>query len=80
MLACLSLPSPADLSILSNEEFAACWRALIGEPPAILLQDRAEMVRLLMESLPPVLCPPEGRKPVRPAPEAQKAPAAPAAA
>lgn len=58
MPASRPLPSPTDLSLLSNEEFAARWRALVGEPPAILLQDRAEMVRLLLESMAPAPCPP----------------------
>lgn len=60
------LPSLAELEPLTNEEFAAWWRALVGEPPAAMLQDRAEMIRLLAEGLsaaeaPPV--PPGGSRP-----------------
>lgn len=83
MLACLPFPSPADLSRLSNEEFTARWRALIGEPPSILLQDRAEMVRLLVESMAPVPCQ-EGPAAVAPSgladAQAAKSPAPPVAA
>jgi len=43
--------SSVELALLTNDEFAARWTALVGEPPAIMLQDRAQMVRLLVESM-----------------------------
>lgn len=47
------LPSSAELTLLTNEEFAFQWRVLVGEPPAIMLSDRAEMIRLLVRSMAP---------------------------
>lgn len=47
------LPSSAKLALLTNEEFAAQWCVLVGEPPAAMLPDRAEMIRLLVESVTP---------------------------
>jgi hypothetical protein len=41
-----------DLLVLSDEDFVGVWKALLGEPPAALI-DRSEMVALLLESLPP---------------------------
>lgn len=47
------IPSPANLALLTNEEFVAQWRVLVGEPPAAMLPDRAEMIRLLVGSVTP---------------------------
>jgi hypothetical protein len=33
-------------------EFIACWRLLTGEPPAVMLDDRSQMLALLVESVP----------------------------
>jgi hypothetical protein len=41
-----------DLLALSDEDFVAVWKALLGEPPAALVA-RSEMVELLLQSLPP---------------------------
>lgn len=41
----------AELTLLNDEEFSDRWRALVGEPPAIMLPDRAEMIQLLVESV-----------------------------
>jgi hypothetical protein len=30
----------------------AAWRAIVGEPPAIMLESRSEMIRLLVDSTP----------------------------
>ena len=46
------LSCPADLNLLSTHEFVVRWCMLVGEPPAVMLEDRAEMVRLLVESTP----------------------------
>ncbi len=51
MTARPALPSSAELTLLTNEEFSARWRTLVGEVPAVMLQDRAEMIRLLVESV-----------------------------
>jgi hypothetical protein len=41
-----------DLLALSDEDFVAVWKALLGEPPAALVA-RSDMVELLLQSLPP---------------------------
>lgn len=43
----------AELTLLTDEEFAARWRALVGELPVVMLPDRAEMIELLVESMAP---------------------------
>lgn len=53
MTARPALPSPAELTLLTDEEFAARWRDLVGELPAIMLSDRADMIRLLVRSMAP---------------------------
>jgi hypothetical protein len=30
----------------------AAWRVIVGEPPAIMLKSRSEMIRLLVDSTP----------------------------
>ena len=41
------------LGRLPAEEFVSRWRAIVGEPPAIMLESRSEMIRLLVDSTPP---------------------------
>jgi hypothetical protein len=43
-----------ELMTLSDEEFVSAWKALLGEPPAILV-DRPIMVELLLDSIVPEL-------------------------
>ena len=43
----------AELTLLTDEEFSDRWRALVGEPPAIMLPDRTAMIQLLIESMAP---------------------------
>jgi hypothetical protein len=38
------------LTHMSKAEFAAAWKVLVGEPPATMLKDRSEMIRVLVES------------------------------
>lgn len=42
----------ADLDALSDEQFISGWRRIVGEPPAILLEDRREMIAHLVRSIP----------------------------
>ncbi|GLS71736.1 hypothetical protein [Methylobacterium tardum] len=37
---------------LPQPEFVAAWKALVGEPPAAMLDSRSDMIRLLVESIP----------------------------
>ena len=47
------VPQPEDtLTQMSRSEFIAGWKALVGEPPAMMLEDRSEMIRVLLESTP----------------------------
>lgn len=39
-----------DLLALSDEDFVRVWKALLGEPPAVLVA-RSDMVELLLQSL-----------------------------
>jgi hypothetical protein len=53
------VPQPEDsLTRMPQPEFIAGWKALVGEPPATMLEDRAEMIRVLVESTP--IAQPEG--------------------
>ena len=46
-------PPVADtLTNLPLADFVAAWRRLVGEPPAVMLDSRSEMIRLLVESVP----------------------------
>jgi len=38
------------LAHLPLATFVAGWRAIVGEPPAVMLENRSEMIRLLVES------------------------------
>lgn len=42
----------SNLDRLSLTDFIAGWRAITGEPPAIILESRSEMIRLLIDSTP----------------------------
>lgn len=42
------------LTQLSEAEFVSHWRSIVGEPPAIMLESRSEMMQLLVESPPAV--------------------------
>lgn len=44
--------SSSALEDLPLGTFIAAWRAFTGEPPAILLSTRSEMLALLVESVP----------------------------
>lgn len=48
--AFLSVGRNDRLALLSRAEFVARWRSIVGEPPAIMLDCRREMIRLLVES------------------------------
>ena len=53
------VPQPDDsLTRMPQPEFIAGWKALVGEPPSTMLEDRSEMIRVLVESTP--IAPPEG--------------------
>lgn len=53
ILTAASVPEPHDrLTQMSRSEFVAGWKALVGEPPATMLEDRSEMIRVLLESAP----------------------------
>ncbi|MGU3329372.1 hypothetical protein ACLBXB_20775 [Methylobacterium mesophilicum] len=46
------VPGSGDtLTQMSQPEFIAGWKALVGEPPATMLEDRSEMIRVLVESV-----------------------------
>lgn len=38
------------LDDMSEGEFVKRWKAIVGEPPAVMLSSRADMVRVLVES------------------------------
>ena len=40
------------LAHVPQPKFAAAWTALVGEPPALMLESRSEMIRLLVGSVP----------------------------
>lgn len=46
------------LADISRSEFVAAWKALVGEPPATMLANRSEMIRILVDST-PIAGPPE---------------------
>ncbi|TXN76583.1 hypothetical protein FV228_00060 [Methylobacterium sp. WL18] len=45
-------PSEDALTDISQREFVAGWAALVGEPPVMMLENRSEMIRVLVESTP----------------------------
>lgn len=40
------------LTHISQPAFVAAWKALVGEPPASMLESRSEMIRLLVVTSP----------------------------
>lgn len=40
------------LTHIPRAAFVAGWRALVGEPPATMLESRSEMIRILVNSIP----------------------------
>lgn len=44
-------PAAEALGRMSARDFVAAWRSLVGEPPAVILEDRAEMIRILAEAV-----------------------------
>ena len=40
------------LNQISQTDFVTAWKALVGEPPALLLESRSEMIRILVDSIP----------------------------
>lgn len=46
------LPKVTALAGMPPAEFVARWRALTGEPPAAMLDDRFQMLVLLVKSVP----------------------------
>lgn len=45
------LPSAQALNEMSRADFVLAWRSIVGEPPAVVLDDRAEMIRILAEAV-----------------------------
>lgn len=46
----------AQLDRMPHADFVAAWKALVGEPPAALLTSRSDMIRILVDSIPPAPC------------------------
>jgi len=44
--------APDALAHLTDAEFISHWRAIVGEPPSIMLESRAEMISILDEGMP----------------------------
>jgi hypothetical protein len=44
--------SSARLARLTNDAFVRNWTRLFGEPPAALLDDRREMLKIAIETMP----------------------------
>jgi hypothetical protein len=40
------------LAHISHDKFLAAWEAMVGEPPAMMLESRSAMIRVLLESAP----------------------------
>jgi hypothetical protein len=38
------------LTHIPRAEFVAAWKALVGEPPAAMLESQSEMIRVLVDS------------------------------
>ena len=43
---------PDAIDEISEQEFVEAWKAIVGEPPAVMLESRADMVKVLVESVP----------------------------
>lgn len=51
-----SMSQPEDqLAQIPEAQFLAAWKALVGEPPAAMLESRSEMIRVLVGSIPTAL-------------------------
>lgn len=48
------LPSAEALTLMSAAEFVSAWCRIVGEPPAIVLESRREMIRILAGDMPPM--------------------------
>ncbi len=46
-----ALPSAEALDQMSLVDFMSAWRSLVGEPPAVMLESRAEMICILTEAI-----------------------------
>jgi hypothetical protein len=55
-----------DIGAITDAEFITGWRRIVGEPPAAMLDDRREMIALLVASVA------AARWPLRPATEASR--------
>jgi hypothetical protein len=71
------LPKVTALARMPPAEFVARWRALTGEPPAVMLDDRFQMLVLLVKGVPAAPFPPAAQvgpsdhTPHNPGPDAQ---------
>ena len=43
---------PDAIDTMAEGEFVKGWKAIVGEPPAIMLDSHADMVKVLVESVP----------------------------
>ncbi|MBM0205639.1 hypothetical protein JNW90_23485 [Micromonospora sp. STR1s_5] len=55
------LPTLVPLTRLADSVFVRNWAGLFGEPPAALLDDRREMLDILVETVPVLTYPVESR-------------------
>lgn len=44
-------PSAEALEQMSMADFVSAWHSLVGEPPAVMLESRAEMIGILAEAV-----------------------------
>jgi hypothetical protein len=47
-----AMEAKGTLARLSVADFVKGWRAIVGEPPSIMLDDRSEMIKHLIEGVP----------------------------
>ncbi|TXN71591.1 hypothetical protein [Methylobacterium sp. WL6] len=47
-----AMEAKGTLAQLSVADFVKGWRAIVGEPPSIMLDDRSEMIKHLIEGVP----------------------------
>lgn len=45
-----ALPSAEALDQMSVIDFVSVWHTIMGEPPAVMLESRAEIIRILTEA------------------------------
>ena len=43
---------PDAIDTMEEGEFVKGWKAIVGEPPAIMLDSRTDMVKVLVQSVP----------------------------